>query len=345
MTVATERPRMLAPSRVLRATPSRAGGGQDREAMVWAAEDSIKEGSRSFAFASKLFDRGTREQVWLLYAWCRRCDDIADDQHLGGQMAGAGGDAKNAEDKVQAIRVLTRRAFEGLPTADPAFDGFGIVAAESGITQDMAGDVIGGFGLDATGWQPRTEGDMMRYCYHVAGAVGVMMARVMGVPGEDIATYDRACDLGLAFQLANIARDIVEDDAAGRCYLPQEWLAEKDLAPGQHARPENRFILASLMPRLIRMMDGHVAASRLGAARLRFRQRWAILSAARIYAAIGHTVLDRGQNAWDRRVVIGKAEKLGHVVAAFVEAVVNRPTPPDPMPVWTRERLQPMKGW
>jgi phytoene synthase len=336
---------MLAPSRVMIETPVHAGGSDQRDALVWQAEDAIAEGSRSFALASRLFDRPTREKVWLLYAWCRRCDDIADDQQLGGRMGTVTSESKNAEDKVQAIRVLTRRAFEGLPTADAAFDGFGIVAAECGITQDMANDVIGGFGLDATGWQPRTEGDTMRYCYHVAGAVGVMMARVMGVPGEDIDTYDRACDLGLAFQLANIARDIVEDDAAGRCYLPQEWLAEKDLAPGTHARPENRFILASIMPRLVGMMDQHVAASRLGAAKLRFRQRWAILSAARIYAAIGHTVLDRGQCAWNRRVVIGKAEKLGHVAAAFVEAVVNRPVAPDPMPKWTREKLQPVKGW
>lgn len=334
-------PRMLAPSRVLRETPARAGGGRDRDALIWKAEDAIKEGSRSFSLASKLFDRPTREQVWLLYAWCRRCDDIADDQHMGGAL----GSAKNQEDRVQAIRVLTRRALDGLPTADPAFDGLGVVAAECGLTREMVDDVIGGFALDATGWQPRSEGDTMRYCYHVAGAVGVMMARVMGVPGEDFDTYDRACDLGLAFQLANIARDIVEDDAAGRCYLPQEWLAEADLAPGQHARPENRFVLASIMPRMIGMMDQHIAAARYGARQLKFRQRWAVLSAARIYGAIGHKVLARGQNAWDRRVVVSKPAKLGHVAAALVEALWNRPERPETMPRWTRDKLQPMKGW
>ena len=66
----------------------------------------------------------------------------------------------------------------------------------------------------------------MRYCYHVAGVVGCMMAVVMGVSPDDDATLDRACDLGLAFQLANIMRDVEEDDRAGRCYLPLEWLAE-----------------------------------------------------------------------------------------------------------------------
>src|SRR3546814_19241962 len=78
---------------------------------------------------------------------------------------------------------------------------------------------------------------MLRYCYHVAGAVGCMMAILMGVDPGDEATLDRACDLGLAFQLANHARDISEDEAAARCYLPEEWLAEMDVPPGAHMKP------------------------------------------------------------------------------------------------------------
>ena len=325
---------------MLRETPHSAGGGRDRAHLVEKARVAIAEGSRSFSLASKLFDRTTRERVWLLYAWCRRCDDIADAQVMGGEL----GDQKNAGDRVEAIRVLTRRAFEGLPTADPAFDGLGVVAAETGITPEMANDVIAGFALDATGWNPRTEGDMMRYCYHVAGAVGVMMARVMGAP-DDSFVYDRACDLGLAFQLANIARDITEDAAADRSYLPSEWLAEAGFAPGEHARPHNRFRLAALVPRMVAMMERHEQAARLGAKHLRFRNRWAVLSAARIYGAIGRKVLDRGQLAWDRRVVVGPLAKLGHVIAAFGEAVVNSPDAPDPMPEWDRERLRPVRGW
>ncbi len=325
----------------MRTTPAQAGGGRERHALVVRAKDAMARGSRSFAIATRLFDRITRERVWLLYAWCRRCDDIADNQELGGDL----GHQENRPARVKAIRALTRRAFEGLPTADPAFDGFGVVAFERGITSEMADDVIGGFALDASDWRPRTEGDMMRYCYHVAGAVGVMMAKVMGVPGDEFETYDRACDLGLGFQLANIARDVVEDDAAGRCYLPAEWLAERDIAPGEHAKPANRFELAALMPRLIGMMDRHIAAARLGAARLPFRQRWAVLSAARIYGGIGHRVLDRGQNAWNSRTRIGSLTKFGHVVAALGEALLNRPRPLVEPPRWSRNNLQPMKGW
>ena len=324
----------------LKVAPRHPGGGRNRDALVDKAREAISEGSHSFAMASSLFDRTTRERVWLLYAWCRRCDDLADGQDMGGQL----GDQAGIEDRVQAVRVLTRRALEGQPTADPAFDALGQVAAETGLTKDMTDDVIAGFAMDAGEFQPRGKKDILRYCYHVAGAVGVMMARVMNAP-DDSFVYDRACDLGIAFQLANIARDIVEDAEAGRCYLPAEWLAEADLEPGMHATPDNRFALAAVSTRLVGLMEIYEQAARCGAQRLRFRNRWAIYSAARIYGAIGRKVRRRGQLAWDSRVRVSRMAKLGHVTAAFGEAVINRPTPPRDWPEFTRPDLQPIRGW
>jgi phytoene synthase len=328
-------PRMLAPSRILRTTPAQAGGGREREDLVDYAEHVIGRGSKSFALASKLFDRDTRERVWLLYAWCRRCDDLADAQELGGTL----GEQEGAERRVTAIRLLTERAFEGLPTADPAFDALGLVARECGLTREMAEDVITGFELDAQGWRPRSEADLARYCYHVAGAVGVMMAVVMGVPRDDSWMLDRACDLGFAFQLANIARDLDEDDRADRCYLPLEWLAEEDIEPGQHMKPHHRQELADMTARLIRRMEKHEAWARMGAARLPFRSRWAVLAALRIYGAIGSKVAELGPRAWDNRVVIGPLNKLRHVAGAFREAVRNKPEEPAEPAQWNRSEV------
>ena len=328
-------PRLLAPSRILRPTVRRAGGGRERSNLVARSYDMIVEGSKSFAAASMLFDRATRERVWLLYAWCRRCDDIADGQQLGGELGEQSGSAA----RVKAIRVLTRRALDGEPTADLAFDAFGQVASECGLTMEMAEDVIAGFELDAQGWRPRSEADLARYCYHVAGAVGVMMARVLGVPREDGETLDRACDLGLAFQLANIARDLDEDDAAGRCYLPLEWLAQEDIEPGQLMKPHHRWERTELAERLVLRMERHAAMARLGTVRLSLRQRWAILAAANIYTEIGREVRRRGVHAWDRRVVIGSIEKLRLIARAFAEALRNAPRPPDEMPEWTRGEI------
>lgn len=334
------KPRPLVASRVVKATPRQAGGGRPRAALVARARESIARGSRSFTVASLLFDQPTRERAHLLYAWCRRCDDIADGQEHGfrdGERE-LNLDQANARDRVEAIRILTHRALDGQPTADIAFDALGQVAAETGITQEMCDDVIDGFQLDAEGWRPRTEGDLMRYCYHVAGAVGVMMARVMGVPADATDTLDRACDLGLAFQLNNIARDIWDDDAAGRCYIPEEWLVEADIPPGQLMKPAYREQLVQMAGRLVAMARVHDAHARIGAGRLRFRQRWAVLSAANIYGAIGEEVLERRASAWDHRVHTSALQKLGHVARALKETIAGS-YEPKLEPKWTRGQL------
>ncbi|MFC4295785.1 phytoene/squalene synthase family protein [Novosphingobium tardum] len=293
----------------------------DRASLVAQAHSAIARGSRSFSAASRLFDRTTRERVWLLYAWCRRCDDLADAQDMGGAL----GDQRGAAARLAIIRKLTDEALAGKPTGDPAFDAFGLVAAETGLTGAMADDVIAGFALDAADWQPHSEADLMRYCYHVAGAVGVMMAVVMGVSPADEDTLDRACDLGLAFQLANIARDIEEDDAADRCYLPMEWLAEADIPPGEHLKPHYRRALTPLVARLVRIAHAHECSARIGAGRLKLRQRWAVLSAAGIYGEIARVVERRGAHAWDHRTVVSDFHKLGWIARAAWEALMPPP--------------------
>jgi 15-cis-phytoene synthase len=291
-------------------TPSRAE-------LVETARESIARGSKSFALASKLFDPVTRERAWLLYAWCRRCDDIADGQDHGGAMSRV----EDAAERVAHIADLTTEALAGRPTGDPAFDALGVVARECPIPHAYVYDLIEGFALDAAEWHPRSEADLLRYCYHVAGTVGCMMAVIMGADPDDEPTMKAAKDLGLAFQLANIARDLKEDDAAGRCYIPDDWLAEADISPGEQLRPHNRSRLGDIAWWLADMAQDHEASARKGAAKLPFRSRWAVLAAAGIYGDIAREVAERGASAWDSRVVTGKAAKLGWVVKAFGQAL------------------------
>ncbi len=302
-----------------------AGEELHRAALVAHARDSIARGSKSFALASRLFDRVTRERVWLLYAWCRACDDIADGQDHGGALS----QVSDAPDRLATIRERTALAFAGKHTGAPAFDALGLVARETGLTPAMAHDVIGGFALDAADWSPRSEADLLRYCFHVAGAVGVMMAVVMGIApddGDPLAqdTLNRACDLGIAFQLGNIARDVHEDARAGRCYLPAEWLAEADVPPGELLKPHFRHVRAGLIDRLAALAARYEASARVGAARLPWRCRWAVLSAAGIYGGITREAAARGAAAWDARVVTTRGEKLGHV-ARGLAGIIARP--------------------
>ena len=303
-----------------------------RAAIVATAHESIARGSKSFAAASLLFDAKTRERAWLLYAWCRRCDDVAD-----GQEDGQG--TRRVDDaaaRVSALRTLTDAALAGEVIGEPAFDALRIVAAETAMPARWAHDLIDGFVLDAEEWRPRTEEDLFRYCYHVAGVVGCMMAVVMGVAADDDATLDRACDLGMAFQLANIARDIGEDAAAGRCYLPEEWLTEAGIAPGEIMTPAVRPQLAAMARRLADRAAAFEASARAGAAALSFRSAWAVLAAANIYGAIGRKVAARGETAWDARVSTSAAEKLRFIAGAWAEAARRKRDGQGPGSPWPR---------
>ncbi len=302
-----------------------------RDAIVATAGESIARGSRSFAAASKLFDPETRERAWLLYAWCRRCDDIVDGQDHGHGMTRVADPAA----RLAEVRERTAAALAGEWVGDAAFDALRIVAAETGMPHRFAWDLIEGFALDAEDWRPQTEDDLLRYCYHVAGVVGCMMAVVMGVAPDDEAVLDRACDLGLAFQLANIARDIGEDAEAGRCYLPADWLAEVGLTAADPMADRNA--LAILGTRLADRAEGYEISARGGAAALSFRSAWAVLAAADIYGGIARKVRARGPQAWDSRTTTSGGEKLGAIVKAWGQAKRRAPTP-RPAGLWTRPR-------
>lgn len=308
--------------------------GASREALVATAGESIARGSRSFALASRLFDRRTRERAWLLYAWCRRCDDLADGQDHGGDMALVADPAA----RLDHIRSVTEAVLSGEIVGDPAFDALGIVFRECAIPPHLPRAHIHGFALDAEDWRPRTEQDLLTYCYHVAGVVGVMMALVMGVSPVDADTLDRAADLGIAFQLANIARDIEEDDRAGRCYLPLDWLVELDIPPGEQLKPQFRARLAVMAKRLGEMATEYEVSARAGASALPFRARWAVLAATGIYGDIARGVVAAGEHAWDHRFVTTRRAKLGWVVRALVQALREPEGRRSREGLWTRPR-------
>ena len=305
----------------------------NRNNLVLHAKASIERGSKSFARASKLFARQTRERAWLLYYWCRACDDLADGQDHGHGMSMIA----NPDKTIAAMRMMTARAHGGEQTGNPPFDAFGVVAQECGIPKKLADDMIDGFALDARGWRPETEDDLLQYCYHVAGAVGCMMAIVMGVSARDHEVLDRACDLGLAFQLANIARDVAEDAQAGRCYLPKIWLTEAGIASDQIMDPAHRNELILLVNRLCDLWGEYEASARVGASSLPFRSRWAVLAAAGIYGDIAREIRKSDGASLEQRIFTSKGKKLGWIMTAFGQALMNSARR-DRKGLWTRAR-------
>jgi phytoene synthase len=281
-----------------------------------AGEDlAIRAGSASFALASRLFDPATRSKVWRLYAWCRYCDDVTDGQvggHRQSLVAGRGA-------RVATLRHWSERALSGDASGGSVFAGLAAVVAESGLPGHYVRDHLAAFEMDVTGRRCETLDDTLCYCYHAAGAVGLMMAWIMGI--RDRPTLQRGCDLGIAFQLTNIVRDIDDDARHGRIYVPSAWLREANVSiePGWPLSVEERRKLVPVASRLLDEADRFYASAWYGLMRLPARSVWAVATARHVYADIGAVIRRRGSHAWDRRAATSRVRKLGRVGQALAE--------------------------
>ncbi|WP_152044675.1 phytoene/squalene synthase family protein [Aureimonas psammosilenae] len=291
----------------------------DAATIARLSEEIIAKGSQSFAAAARLFDPATRTDAMMLYAWCRHCDDVVDGQELG-----SGGTllATDARERLGELERDTRRAFAGEAVAHPAFQALQLVAKRHAMPEALALDHLEGFRMDVEERHYESVEDLLDYCHHVAGVVGVMMARIMGA--RDAATLQRAADLGLAFQLTNIARDIVPDARVGRIYLPAQWLREIGLDLSRITEEAEREKVARLARRLVDLAEPYYASAHIGIEALPRRSAWAIATALGVYRRIGVEVVRRGSHAWDKRVSTGKAAKLGEVAKGGLIALMPR---------------------
>lgn len=294
------------------------------DAAVAQSRETIRKGSKSFAAASALFGKAEREAAWGLYAWCRYGDDVIDGQVLGFTTPDNASDEGAPSERLARLRDLTVQALETDAAVPPEFEGLRQVARAHGLTPRWPLALLDGFTMDVEGRRYQTLDDTLTYCFHVAGVVGVMMAQVMGV--SDRPTLERACDLGLALQLTNIARDVVEDAQAGRVYLPADWLAQAglDARPQTVANPANRAEVADVAGRLLDTADTYYASARAGLTQLPLRSAWAIASARDVYREIGRIVRRRGASAWDRRASASTPKKLALLTRSAGLALASR---------------------
>jgi len=286
------------------------------------ARATIDRGSKSFAAAARLFEPATRRDVMLLYTWCRHCDDLTDGQELGrGRLQSATAEALNR------LRADSLAALSGAPSSTLPYQALAEVARRHPLSPALVDAHIKGFELDVDGWKPATLDDTLQYSYHVAGSVGIMMALIMGV--RDESTLYRACDLGLAFQLTNIARDVAEDALAGRCYLPAQWLDETGLEVADLADGACRQETFPLVRRLVEEAESYYRSASIGIRALPRRAAWAIGTARAVYRDIGRKIVRRGPDALGDRVFTGKGRKIWRVTSALPATLAPRRTADD----------------
>jgi 15-cis-phytoene synthase len=308
------------------------------DVVVEHSRQLIEKGSKSFAGAARLFDNETRESAYMLYAWCRHCDDEIDDQDLGFNRPEHS--TVPQRERLARLEAKTRAAIAG-EASDPVFEALARVTAKHQIPARYPLELIEGFRMDVEGRHYATAQDTLTYCYHVAGVVGVMMAMIMGV--RDAANLNRASDLGIAFQLTNIARDVVADAQAGRVYLPADWLAEAGLTAADIADPSRREAVFAVAKRLLDEADRYYHSARYGLPALPVRAALAIAAARRIYRQIGFLVRKRGPHAWDTRTGVSNRGKMVQAALSSFSigrAHASRAVKPPP----TRDGLWTMPG-
>jgi phytoene synthase len=292
---------------------------QGFRADIAACRGLLCGGSRSFHAASLLLPRSVSDPATALYAFCRLADDAIDQD--GGRPAA-----------LARLRERLARAYEGRPLPIPADRALAVVLARFAIPRAVPEALLEGFAWDAAGRRYETLAELTDYAVRVAGTVGAMMAMLMGVRAP--AVVARACDLGVAMQLSNIARDIGEDAAAGRLYLPLEWLREAGIDPEAWlARPAFSPALGGVVERLLDYADRLYARAGSGVRRLPLACRPGIGAARLLYAEIGHEVLRRGGNSVNGRAVVSGRRKLALLGRSAIESVLPwKLSPEAPLP-------------
>jgi phytoene synthase len=287
------------------------------KAALQECRDIMTRGSKSFSLAAKLFDPQTRDAAIFLYGWCRYCDDQVDE-------VGKSADRADLEVRLKRLKEKTAAAFTFEPQTEAVFIALQHIVHRYGIPSHYALELIEGMAMDVRGVRYANLRELLLYCYRVAGTVGLMMSHVMGL--RDESALRNAADLGIAMQLTNIARDIVEDAAMGRIYLPLTWLDQAKIAPDRIGEPANREKLAMLTLRLLREADRYYRSGDAGLWHLSFRAACAVSAARQVYAEIGSLLVQRGARAWDQRTYVTGPRKIWVVVRGILSLVRSLPS-------------------
>lgn len=177
--------------------------------------------SRSFSFAARLFAPEERRRVREIYVWCRFTDDLVDEASASGA---------ELHRTLDAWAAICRAAYEGEATEIPLADAVMGEMAGRGIPFDLASELIEGVRMDVEPRVYRTMDEVRLYTHRVASVVGAWLTCSFGV--RDSWVIERAHALGHAMQLTNIIRDVGEDLARGRVYLPADRMAAHGVSRG-----------------------------------------------------------------------------------------------------------------
>ncbi len=301
--------------------------------------------ARSFSFASLLLFGARRRAAFALYAFCRRLDDLVDEED---------GRTEPLEHRLARARALIARIYVDAPQlADP---GLGPVSGRAvgalvdevwdeaelaalrdtiqrfGVPEQPFQDLVSGMEMDVAGHRYATFADLELYCDRVAGTVGLLLCPVLGA--SDVRAAGAAADLGRAMQLTNILRDVREDLARGRVYLPEDELAAFGLSRDDLGRGVVDDRWRAFMRCQIARARAYYGRAAAGVRYLTgFGARRMVKLMGATYGGILDDIEARGHDVFSGRAHVAFSAKLGYAAATLLRPRTVLPAPLDVPPV------------
>ena len=275
--------------------------------VAQAADAVLQHHGKTFAWAARGLPPRQRTHAAVAYAFCRFADDAVDEAP----------DVETAHARLADLEAQ----LAGERAADPLVTAWRQVAQTCGIAPEVVTHLLNGMRHDLHPVAIADDVALLTYAYQVAGVVGLLMCGVLDV--TDPAAYPHAIDLGLGMQLTNICRDVAEDAARGRVYLPATRLAAHGATPADvlagRADAAERAVVAELLD----LADRYYASGRDGLHYLPQPARQAIAVAGRLYQEIGHVLRERGCATRQGRVFVTGPRKAARTAQVLAETAVT----------------------
>ena len=267
--------------------------------MDQIAKQILKKNAKTFYFAGLLLDKTTLNDAAILYAFCRQLDDAAD--HIN--------DA-NYQNKLENII----NDFNQNESDNEINIAFKKIQKKYDLNNIFIQDLIKGVASDIQFKQPENLKELINYCYQVAGTVGGLMSKI--ISANHPSAWKFAIDLGIAMQLTNISRDIIEDAKMNRIYIPKDMMKHnmncKDIL-----NTENHDEVFGYAKQLIKLAENYYQSGMSGIYFIPSEKRFAILVAANLYQAIGTKILNT--NSVSKRIYLSKFEKIIKMIKLFFQ--------------------------
>ncbi len=274
--------------------------------------DLARRSGSNFYYSFFFLPQERRDAMHAVYAFCREVDSVVDDPAPGSDPR-----AHLARWRADVAALYRADGAARVNSPNPVIVCLADHIRRLGIPQDYFNEIISGVEMDLTINRYATFRDLYQYCYRVASVVGLICLKIFGARAPEAQTY--AVNLGVAFQLTNILRDLKPDGERGRIYLPTEDLArfgygEQDLLAGAYT------------PAFTKLMEFECRRAReyyrAADAALPETDRRALLP-AEIMRAIYHTILERIETArysvFDRRITLSPPRRVAVALGAWLK--------------------------